>query len=361
MTTLSTLNTMESQVQGNNNLKQENNPIENSQRTSKKTAILLINLGGPDCLDNVKPFLYNLFSDPDLIKLPLSVIFQKPLAWWIATTREEEAKHNYAMMGGASPILKATQAQGDALLTLLKKEDPNLSVYIGMRAWHPFIDEAVAQMAQDGIEHIIVLPLFPHFSYTTVGSGANELNRVLERARQKNGYTPTIEVVPPFYNNALYLQSVAESIQTSIDEDCWSCPDEEIHVLFSAHSLPLKHIKRTQDPYPKQIAETIHLVMEQYFPHLGWDLAYQSKVGRMPWLGPSTDGALHYFAGLKKDNLLLVPISFVSDHVETLVEIDRLYIPLANELGIQHCHRAPSLNTSPTFIQALAEIVLQQK
>jgi ferrochelatase len=326
--------------------------------SSPKTGVLFLNLGGPDCLESVKPFLFNLFADPDIIKLPLSEVFQKPLAAYISNTREHEAQENYKLMGGKSPILEFTQAQADLLKAELAQRGHAVeNVYIAMRYWHPFTEAALQQMLKDGIERLIVLPLYPHFSYTSTGSSLNELKRVMEA---KNIRFQSLSVVPPYYDHPRFLQAVAELMEQGLNENPWTCPKDEVQIVFSAHSLPVKHVKRTKDPYPDQIYECAKMLCSQYFPNNPWELAYQSKVGKMPWLGPSVDGILHYFAGKQRDNLLLVAISFVSDHVETLVELDAQYIPLANELGIEHCYRAPSLNTHPTFIQAMADLVITE-
>lgn len=324
---------------------------------SPKTGILLLNMGGPDSLESVRPFLFNLFSDPDIIRLPFSSVLQKPLANRISTKREKEAQENYAQMGGASPILKYTQAQAEGLQAeLARRGYPHLNTYIAMRYWHPFTEEAVDQIARDGIERLIVLPLYPHFSYTTTGSSLNELKRVLEA----RGLRLELSVIPSYFDHPTFEEAVAENIRHSLQNDCWSCPPDEVQLLFTAHSLPLKHIKRTQDPYPDQIYKTAEHISKTYFPNNPWELSYQSQVGKMPWLGPYTDGVLHYFSGKRIDNVLMIAISFVSDHVETLVEIDRMFIPIANELEITHCHRAPALNTNPTFIRALAEITAER-
>jgi ferrochelatase len=324
---------------------------------ASKTGILFLNLGGPDSLESVKPFLFNLFADPDIIKLPLSFIFQKPLAWLISTKREELAQENYALMGGRSPILPFTQAQGEALKqSLIQRGQPDMPVYIAMRYWHPFTDEAVDQILKDGIQRLIVVPLYPHFSYTTTGSSLNELKRVMDLKQVQLD----ISVVPPYYDHPTYLQAMKECVEEGLNTHPWTCSRDEVQILFSAHSLPIRHVKRTKDPYPEQIYSCAETIATRFFPNNPWELAYQSQVGKMPWLGPATEGVLPYFAANNRDNILMVALSFVSDHVETLVEIDQEYIPLAHELGIQHCYRAPSLNTNPSFIQALTELVLAQ-
>jgi protoporphyrin/coproporphyrin ferrochelatase len=324
---------------------------------ANKIGIVLLNLGGPDSLKAVKPFLYNLFSDPDIIKLPLSEIFQKPLAWTISTLRGPEAAENYHQIGGRSPILPLTQSQADAMQQQLRDHGLNLPVYIAMRYWHPFTDAVVDQIIKDGIDHLIVLPLYPHFSYTTTGSSVNELERVLTR----RGSRINTVVVPPYYQHPDYLAALAETITDGLAAyPDWSVPPHDVTIMFSAHSLPRRHVKRTEDPYPQQIYDCADAIMRQFFPQNPWELGFQSKVGRMAWLGPQTDGLLHYFAATHVDNVLVVPISFVSDHVETLFELDIDYIPLGREIGIPHVQRAPSLNSRPSFIHALTQLVLEQ-
>ena len=320
-------------------------------RPPSKTGVLLLNMGGPDDQDSVKPFLYNLFSDPDIIRLPLSFIFQKPLAWWIVTNRGDEAKENYQKMGGGSPQLPITREQAASLEASLYDAGMKFPVYIAMRYWHPFTDEALAQIQTDGIENLIVVTLYPHFSYTTTGSSLNELRRVMKSMGME--HTVRLSVVGAYYKNPDYQAALAGCIRDGLADGNWSCDEDNVRILFSAHSLPLRHIKRTQDPYPTHTYDCINMVMTRYFPNHTWDLAYQSKVGKMPWLGPSTDGVLQYYAGLELDNILVVPVSFVSDHVETLVEIDLDYLSLARDVGIQHIHRAPVMNTRPDFIQTL--------
>jgi protoporphyrin/coproporphyrin ferrochelatase len=322
---------------------------------AKRVGVLLLNLGGPDSLEAVKPFLYNLFSDPDILKLP--ELLQKPLAWWITTSRGPEVIKNYSEIGGRSPILPLTQAQADALKNQLAQSGYDVPVYIAMRYWHPFTEATVDQIIADDIDHLVVLPLYPHFSYTTTGSSVKTLeNALAERQSRIN-----TDIIPPYYQDERYLAAVAETVQEAIEQyPHWSVPHQQVTVLFSAHSLPRRHIKRTQDPYPDQIYACAETLMAKHFPHNPWELAYQSKVGRMPWIGPTTDGLLHYFAATEGDNIVVVPISFVSDHIETLFEIDQDYIPLGKEIGLQHLVRSPSLNTRPRFIQALADLVLEQ-
>ena len=319
----------------------------------KKTAIVLYNMGGPDDQASVKPFLFNLFRDPDIIKLPLSFVFQRLLAWWIVTQRGNEAKENYAKMGGGSPQLKITQAQAQALKETLKQRGCDLPIHIAMRYWHPFTKDCIQQLIKDDIDHVVMVSLYPHFSYTTTGSSLNEWRRMLKQKL-------TWSSIAAYCKDPNYLAALAGCIQEGLDNNAWTCPKDDVRILFSAHSLPLRHIKRTKDPYPEHTFQSAKVVMEKYFPNHQWELAYQSKVGNMPWLGPSTDGMLQYYAGLKQDNILMVPISFVSDHIETLVELDLDYTALAKDVGIRHIGRAPVMNTRQDYIDLLATLILDK-
>ncbi|MFM7468706.1 MAG: ferrochelatase [Vampirovibrionales bacterium] len=324
-----------------------------------KRAILLVNLGGPDSLDAVRPFLYQLFSDPDIFQFPMGFITQKLFAWMVSSRRYKAAQENYQAIGGRSPILPLTQAQADALASVLHTTPgyEGVKVYVAMRYWHPFTAEVVAQMAQDGIEDILMLPLYPQFSFTTTGSSLNELKRCLKKVPH---FTPRIRVVGHYYQHPSYLAALAETIQEGLSRGQWSVPEKDVRILFSAHSLPRSFISKRKDPYQRHIETTCQAVMHHAFPEHTWDLAYQSKVGKLVWLGPQTDGMLAYYRAKEIDNILIVPVAFVSDHVETLCEIDQEYIPEAHHLGLCHVERCPSLNSRPTFIHALKTILMEK-
>lgn len=318
-----------------------------------RTAVLLLNLGGPDCLEAVEPFLYNLFSDPDIIQWPGASWIQKPLARLIAFFRRKRVANLYRQIGGGSPILSVTQRQAIALEKALRQDGYSIPVYIGMRYWHPSIDEVVDRILADEIDYLVVVPLFPQYSLTTTGSSLNELCRALSK-RENSLKTKTVQ---SFYAHPDYLAAWGECIEQSLMDSPWSVPPSEVTILFSAHSLPEKSARRNQDPYPAQILETAERIMKTYFPHNPWQLAYQSKVGPISWLSPSTEEALRHLANQGVKNLLVVPISFVSEHLETLYEIDILYSKLAKELGISYFHRVPALNTHPLFIKTLSSLV----
>ncbi len=312
-------------------------------------GILLLNLGGPDSLGAVKPFLYNLFSDRDIIKLGPSFL-QKPIASLIAHARARKTMNAYAMIGGKSPLLDITMAQAKALEQVLQASSvhqvaQSLRVYVGMRYWHPTIEETVKRMVKDGVRRIFALSLYPHFSIATTGSAIRKFEEVA------NGYPLEYFSLTSWYDHPLYIEALVEKIQKGME----AFPVEP-SVLFSAHSLPQKFIDEG-DTYVREIQGTIHAVVQKMV--IEWSLSYQSKSGPVKWLEPSTEHMLRELSQRGVRDLLVVPVSFVSDHIETLYEIDILYRKMAARLGM-NLVRTESLNTSPTFIRALADIVTKQ-
>ena len=328
-------------------------------RNKETTGILLLNLGGPDSLRAVKPFLYNLFSDREIIKLGPSFL-QTPLAWLISSLRSRKIEHMYKTIGGKSPIRDITEAQAKALeeslnSTLLTHDSShNFKVYIGMRYWHPFIADTVSKVLDDGIKRLIVLTLYPHYSKATTGSAISEFKRATR------GRDISIEYIEQWYDFPPYIDSLAELINLGISE----FNIKDIHVLFSAHSLPEAFIRKG-DPYVDHVRTTIKEIMRRLSrdPYnisvLHWHLAFQSKSGPVKWLQPTTDETIIKLAKTGVKKVFVVPVSFVSDHIETLYEIDMLYKEIAVEHGIKlkRCH---SLNTSEKFIAALKELVLSK-
>jgi protoporphyrin/coproporphyrin ferrochelatase len=340
-------------------------------------GILLLNLGGPDSLDAVKPFLYNLFSDREIIRLGPPLL-QKPLAWLIATLRSKKTERYYRMIGGKSPILDITRAQAKALEEALKKQSTikeqqtlpshtpldkggnqggvvSLKVYVGMRYWHPFIDDVLFEMHKNGMEKIIALSLYPQYSVTTSGSSARRVDRVAE------DYPIDVLHVSSWHDHPLYIEALADVIKKGLESFLASSSGphpssvDDIHLLFSAHSLPRKIIDEG-DPYEQQTIETVQEVVKKV--PLKWHLSYQSKSGPVKWLEPSTEEKLKELALEGVKNVLVVPISFVSDHIETLYEIDILYKTMAEKLGM-NLKRTDSLNTHPLFINALEDMVIR--
>lgn len=316
------------------------------------TAVLLINMGGPDSLDAVEPFLYNLFSDSDIMgfnKVLLPVL--KPLARFIARKRTPKVKKYYSAIGGKSPIVKLTMQQGKALEEALQKQG-NIWVFVSMRYWHPTIEEAVTDMLEFPLTKLIVLPLYPQYSVTTTGSGFNEFKRVL-----KGLGTPTIEIryINDWHDNPSYIDAVCETIQNTADLN--KLDIHKIPIVFSAHGLPMKFIRRG-DPYARQVEKSVELITGRLGNLKNCQLSYQSRVGPLRWLGPSTDEVLKNLGKSGVKDVMLVPVSFVSDHVETLYEMDILYKEKAREYGITNFYRVPALNDSPLLIDALKEMVL---
>ncbi|HYP26225.1 MAG TPA: ferrochelatase [Blastocatellia bacterium] len=324
----------------------------NDTATDKeRVGVLLFNLGGPETLDDVKPFLFNLFSDPDIIRLPIKAI-QKPLAWLIATSRAKKSSGYYAKIGGGSPLRRITGEQAQALKEALERRGIYASVYVGMRYWTPFTEEALAQIERDRVTHLVILPLYPQFSISTTGSSLNRLRDIVS----KNGYGPArTSVVCSWETDPDYISALVRSVE----EELARFPDQgtsKTHILFSAHSVPVSYIKEG-DPYLDQTRETVSACMRLLGEDRPHSLSFQSKVGPVKWLQPSTEEAVRRLASEGASQVLLVPVSFVSEHIETLYELDILYRDVATEAGIGHYRRVGALNCRPDFIDALARLV----
>lgn len=317
-----------------------------------RVGVLLLNLGGPDQLEDVRPFLFNLFSDPEIIRLPFTWL-QKPLAWLISTTRARKSQENYKVIGGGSPLRRITEEQAQALQDSLRRKGEDAQVYIGMRYWHPFTEEAIARIKRDGIEKLVILPLYPQFSISTSGSSF----RLLEKLWQEDPSLHSIDytVIPSWYKRPGYLKAMAQLIANELDQ--FANPDQ-VHIFFSAHGVPVSYVEEAGDPYQQEIEECTKLIMRTLNRPNAHTLAYQSRVGPVEWLKPYTEEAIPELAAQGVQDLLVVPISFVSEHIETLQEIDVEYRELAEEAGIHHFQRVPALNTHPVFIDDLAELVI---
>jgi len=317
-------------------------------RTERCLGIVLFQLGGPDTLEAIQPFLFNLFCDPDIIDFPFARIGRRPLAKLISSTRAKKVQHHYSVIGGGSPIRRFTETQARTLESALQLLGVNSRCFVAMRYWHPFTAEAVAQLEAARCDEIALLPLYPHYSSTTVGSSLNEWNR------HYRGHAP-VHLVKSFYKDEAYLDALIEKIEEALSRFPASRRPE---IVFSAHSLPQSIIDKG-DPYQRQIEETVQLLMDRG----GWPnhhrLCYQSKVGASKWLQPSLHRTLHDLAAEQVRDVCIVPVSFVSDHVETLGEIDHEAREEAAELGLGQFEMTAGLNDSPKFISALAQLVLQ--
>jgi protoporphyrin/coproporphyrin ferrochelatase len=317
-----------------------------------RVGVLLLNLGGPDQLEDVRPFLFNLFSDPEIIRLPFTWL-QKPLAWLISTSRAKKSQENYKLIGGGSPLRRITEEQAQALQSSLRDQGQDAQVYIGMRYWHPFTEEAIARIKRDGINRLVILPLYPQFSISTSGSSF----RLLQKLWQEDPTLQTIDytVVPSWYKRSGYLRAMADLIAQELDQ---TANPNDVHIFFSAHGVPLSYVEEAGDPYQQEIEECTELIMRTLNRPNPYTLAYQSRVGPVEWLKPYTEEAIQELAEQGVQNLLVVPVSFVSEHIETLEEIDIEYRELAEEAGIHHFQRVPALNTHPIFIEDLRELVV---
>ena len=317
-----------------------------------RVGVLLLNLGGPDKLEDVGPFLYNLFSDPEIIRLPFRWL-QKPLAWFIASRRLKTSQENYKQIGGGSPLRQITEAQGEALKEQLGYLGQEANIYVGMRYWHPYTEEAIAQLTQDNIENLVILPLYPQFSISTSGSSF----RLLEKLWQEDPKLQDIDytVIPSWYKQPGYLQAMAELIAQELEQ--FPNPDD-VHIFFSAHGVPKSYVEEAGDPYQQEIEECSALMMQTLNRPNVHTLAYQSRVGPVEWLQPYTEDALKELGAQGVKDLVVVPISFVSEHIETLQEIDIEYREVAEESGIHNFRRVPAPNTHPVFINALADLVI---
>jgi protoporphyrin/coproporphyrin ferrochelatase len=312
-----------------------------------KTAVILFNLGGPDTLEAVKPFLFNLFNDPAIIGAPDFI--RRPLASFISWRRAPVAQEIYSEIGGKSPILEQTEAQRVALESSLS-EDGTVKVFMCMRYWHPMSEEVVQQVKGYNPDHIILLPLYPQFSTTTTQSSLDDWERACKDAGLQK---PTTKICcysdqQSFINaHGALLRDVYFNVAAK----------KRPRVLFSAHGLPEKIIK-DGDPYQWQVEQTAERIVKLLmFDDMDYVVCYQSRVGPMKWIGPSTEDEIMR-AGKDRVPIILVPLAFVSEHSETLVELDIEYRELAEHHGVTEYHRIPALCTQPHFIEGLRELCL---
>jgi protoporphyrin/coproporphyrin ferrochelatase len=309
----------------------------------KKLAVVLFNLGGPDGPDSVRPFLRNLFRDPAIIQAP--GLIREALALFISTVRAKEARANYAKMGGGSPLLPETIRQANALADHLAPQWPDYEIRIwpAMRYWHPFTHDVAEEVKAWQPDETVLLPLYPQLSTTTTGSS-------LKAWRDAGG--PETRAICCYPTEAAFLDAHAAMIRKAWEK---AGRPENVRLLFSAHGLP-KKIVDAGDPYQWQVEQTVAAVAKQLPEFPDYQICYQSRVGPLEWIGPSTDKAIHQAAEDGK-SIFLTPIAFVSEHIETLVELDEEYAEIAEELGIKTYVRVPALGLDRVFIESLANVV----
>jgi len=314
-----------------------------------KTAVVLLNLGGPDEPASVRPFLFNLFNDPAIIGVP------QPLRWLLArlisARREKFAQDNYARLGGGSPLLPNTRAQAEALGAALATEGlGETRCFVAMRYWHPFVAEAAAEVASWRADRIVLLPLYPQFSTTTTGSSL----RVWRDAAKAIGLRAPTTLACCWPDAGGFVDEIASLVRPLLDKArAHGAP----RILFSAHGLPKKVIARG-DPYQWQVERTAAAVAARLEAGTDWRICYQSRVGPLEWIGPATEAEIRR-AGADGAPVVVVPIAFVSEHVETLVELDVEYAELARHVGVPAWFRAPTVDARPAFIAALVDVVRQ--
>ena len=319
----------------------------------EKTGVVLLNLGGPDSLEAVEPFLYNLFVDPDIINFPGSFLFREWLAKLISSKRHPKIQEQYKQIGGKSPLKDFTLGQARLLEEKLNEKFP-ARVFAAMRYWHPFTEETLDELEKENIKKVILLPLYPQYSMATTESSVKEWKKHLEKRDSKIEWT----LVEQYYDFPPYIDACVERINQGLEK----FPAEkrgEVDILFSAHGTPLKLV-RAGDPYSEHICQTVAAVTKRG----GWTnphhLCYQSKVGPQKWLTPSTPAMIEDLAKKGSKQMLAVPIAFASDHLETLFEVGIEFKHLAKKAGVEQFEVTEGLNYSEKFIDALAQLVFNK-
>ena len=315
-----------------------------------RKAVILFNLGGPDKLENVEPFLFNLFNDPAILNLPSFIRY--PLAKLIANRRAPIAKKIYQELGGSSPILKLTEEQSFSLEQSLNKNDKDseYKCFIVMRCWHPRAENVINQVINFNPEEIILMPLYPQYSAATSGSSIKEWNDVCK----KNNFRVKTSTICCYPTDKNFIEAHKNEIVKKIIDL------NNFKLIFSAHGLPEKNIKKG-DPYQWQVEQSVDKIVKSLnIQDLDWVLSYQSRVGPLKWIGPSTEDIIVENSKLGK-HIVLVPIAFVSEHSETLVELDIEYKELADKNGCKNYSRVPALGINENFIKAMSNLIINKQ
>ncbi|MCE1163790.1 MAG: ferrochelatase [Bacteroidetes bacterium] len=317
-----------------------------------KTAVVLFNLGGPDSDKAVEPFLFNLFNDPDIINFPFSFLFRRWLAYTISSKRAPRIIEQYNEIGGKSPIYELTKLQADLLEAELNKEI-DAKVFIAMRYWRPYTHQAVEEILKGDFKNVVLLPLYPHYSSSTTGSSYNEWKRATSRFPDLRGKTV---LVRNYFDNEDYVDAVINRIDEGLAK-FGAEKIKDVFILFSAHGTPMKLV-RQGDPYSFEIKKTVNAIVKKR-GITKYKLCYQSKVGPQQWLTPATQDVIKETINEGYKDLLVVPIAFVSDHLETLFELGIEYRKEAMNAGAENYIVTEGLNGSPFFIKTLKNLVLK--
>jgi len=314
-----------------------------------KKAVILFNLGGPDKIDNVEPFLFNLFNDPAILNLP--TLLRYPLAKLISNRRAPVAKKIYEELGGSSPILKLTKEQSNALETKLNQTqtDNEYKCFIVMRCWNPRATDVIKNVQSFNPGEVILMPLYPQYSAATSGSSIKEWKDVCK----KNNYKVKTSTICCYPTDKNFINAHTKEIIKKIKDL------KNFKLIFSAHGLPEKNIKKG-DPYQWQVEQSVKKIVENLnVENLDWILSYQSRVGPLKWIGPSTEDIIIKNSKIGK-HIVLVPIAFVSEHSETLVELDIEYKEIADANGCENYTRVPALGINEDFIRAMSELIIKK-
>jgi len=316
-----------------------------------KLAIVLFNLGGPDSATAIEPFLFNLFNDKAIINVPQPIRYV--LARYISLRRAPVAAELYAHLGNKSPLLELTKEQAAALNSSVSNElsdTVEVQTFISMRYWHPMSDECAKDVKDYDPDHVVLLPLYPQFSTTTTESSL----KAWKKSAKKAGIKAKTSTVCCYPTNEGFIDAIVDNLWPQIEETCYL---DKPRILFSAHGLPKKIVDKG-DPYQWQVEQTaLAIVKKLNLPKLDWWVSYQSRVGPLEWIGPNTEDEIKR-AGREKVPLIIVPIAFVSEHSETLVELDVEYKEIADEYGVPSYMRTPAVATHPSFIKGLKDLVI---
>lgn len=315
-------------------------------------AILFLQLGGPENLEQVPGFLYRLFSDPDVIRVRPAIL-RKAIAAGIALGRQRASRELYRSIGGGSPIRRLTEEQAAGVERLLAARGLRVAVRAAMTCSAPLVEDVVRDLAARGVRRFLALPLYPQYSFTTT-KGALERSRA---AVSRHAPGAALFEIGSWPTHPLFVQAHADAIAAEIAR----FPDprpESVHLLFSAHSIPKKLVTRDGDPYQREVESSVEAIAARLEDRSPRSLAYQSKLGPIEWLGPATLDVLESLGRAKTGQVLVVPIAFVTDHVETLYEVDQLFAEAAKTAGIAHFRRTRGLNDDPTFLAALEDLIL---
>ncbi len=320
-----------------------------------KRAILFTNLGGPEKLSDVKPFLYRLFSDPEIIRIKFGPL-RKLVAWLISTSREKKSQHLYQDIGGSSPIRRLTDNQVAALEQNLRGLGKDTVVRTAFTCSDPLVEDVVKELSQAGVESFLNFPQYPQYSLTTT-KGSHERVRA---AVKKSAPKAKLFEIRSWPTHPLFIKAHAELINEQVRKFS-EADTAKIHLVFSAHSIPEKLVTEEGDPYKAEMEQTVKEVLKTTNWKGLWTLAWQSKLGPVKWLEPSTVDVVTKLGKEGVAQVLVVPIAFVTDHIETLHEIDMEFAEEAKHAGVKEFRRTPGLNNHPTFLAALSDLALSQK